>query len=495
MHVKKLFFEKLESPSKGCYTFSIEDCFFDSDVMKSLDEKFPVFTIGFSFIKDAQRMSRFIFAAALCLLTVLAVQAQTPTPVAPEGSGTQASPYQIIKVENLLWMSMNSASSGGKYYQLKNDIDASGSANWDTGRGFFPIGSSTSKFAGYFDGAQHIIKGITIRRYSSSYGGLFGYIEGGNVQNLKLQNASIGAKSFVGILAGYVTGSNLRNCTVTGEVSGDGDYVGGLAGQVYRTPVQQCSADARVSGASYLGGLVGENLAEATISGCYALGSVSGSGGTTGTYVGGLSGWSHAPISGSYSRTTLSGSDRVGGIAGQNSSSINQCYAAGGIFGKSNFGGLSGYSNTTITSSYWDTQTSGLSVCIGNNKAFGKNFGLTTQQMKQRSSYAGWDFTSVWAISTSVNLGYPYLKNFGLTAEPPGTNLLYYSTGEDGLVLEWDADWDAVLEVSEGASAETWSEVQADQIWESNGYYLHRAEKSDGSLKRFYRLSGEGIWE
>ncbi len=495
MHVKKLSFEKLESPAKGCYTFSIEDCFFDSDVMKSLDEKFPVYAIGFSFLKDAGRMSRFIFAAALCLLTVLAVQAQTPTPVAPEGSGTQANPYQITKVENLLWMSLNSSSSGGKYYQLQNDIDASGSASWDTGRGFFPIGSSTSKFAGYFDGAQHIIKGITIRRYSSSYGGLFGYIEGGNIQNLKLQNASIGAKSFVGILAGYVTGSNLRNCTVTGEVSSDGDYAGGLAGQVYRTPVQQCSADARVSGANYLGGLVGENLAEAPISGCYALGSVSGSGGTTGTYVGGLSGWSHAPISGSYSRTTLSGSDRVGGIAGQNSSSINQCYAAGGIFGKSNFGGLSGYSNTTITSSYWDTQTSGLSVCIGNNKAFGKNFGLTTQQMKQRSSYAGWDFTSVWAISTSVNLGYPYLKNFGLTAEPPGTNLLYYSIGEDGLVLEWDADWDAVLEVSEGASAEVWSEVSADQIWESNGYYLHRAEKSDGSLKRFYRLSGEGIWE
>lgn len=440
-------------------------------------------------------MSRLIFAAAVCLLTVLAAQAQTPTPVAPEGAGTQSSPYQITKVENLLWMSLNSASSGGKYYQLKNDIDASGSANWDTGRGFFPIGSSTSKFAGHFDGAQHIIKGITIRRYSSSYGGLFGYIEGGNVQNLKLQNASIGAKSFVGILAGYVTGSNLRNCTVTGEVSGDGDYAGGLAAQVYRTPVQQCSADVRVSGANYLGGLVGENLAESPISGCYALGSVSGSGGTTGTCVGGLSGWSHAPISGSYSRTTLSGSDRVGGIAGQNSSSLNQCYAAGGVFGKSNFGGLSGYSNTTITGSYWDTQTSGLSVCIGNNKAFGKNFGLVTQQMKQRSSYAGWDFNSVWGISAGVNLGYPYLKNFGLTAEPPGTNLLYYSTGEDGLVLEWDADWDAVLEVSVGASAGAWSEVPADQIWESNGYYLHRAEKGDAFLKRFYRLSGEGIWE
>jgi hypothetical protein len=463
--------------------------------MKSSDDKFSVFVIGLRFLGNAQKMSRFILAVTMCLLSALAAVAQTPTPVAPAGTGTQASPYQITKVENLLWMSLNSASSGGKYYKLMNDIDASGSASWDTGRGFFPIGSATSKFSGYFDGAQHTIKGITIRRYSSSYAGLFGYIDGGNVQNLKLQNASIGAKSYVGILTGYVTGSSFRNCTVSGEVSGDGDYAGGLAGQVYRTPVQQCSADARVTGASYLGGLVGENLAEAPISGSYAIGSVSGSGGTTGTYVGGLSGWSHAPISVSYSRTTLSGSDRVGGIAGQNASSINQCYAAGGVFGKSNFGGLSGYSNTSITSSYWDTQTSGLSVCIGNNKAFGKNFGLTTQQMKQRSSYTGWDFNSTWAISTSVNQGYPYLKNFGLTAEPPGTNLLYYSTGEDGLVLEWNAEWDAALEVSGGASTEAWSQVPADQIWEANGYYLYRAEKEDGAMRRFYRLSGQGIWE
>ncbi|MCL2165293.1 MAG: hypothetical protein FWH55_13125 [Oscillospiraceae bacterium] len=35
---------------------------------------------------------------------------------------------------------------------------------------------------------------------------------------------------------------------------------------------------------------------------------------------------------------------------------------------------------------------------------------FTSTQMKQQASYVGFDFTNTWAISPSINNGYPYLR-------------------------------------------------------------------------------------
>jgi len=74
------------------------------------------------------------------------------------------------------------------------------------------------------------------------------------------------------------------------------------------------------------------------------------------------------------------------------------------VSGTSSVGGLVGNSGgSTITSSYYDKDNSGATGNYGT--------GLSTKEMKNISSYAGWDFESVWEISPSVNGGYPHLQS------------------------------------------------------------------------------------
>ena len=122
----------------------------------------------------------------------------------------------------------------GLTFKLTNDIDLSAIEN------FTPIGyvssSDSYPFAGTFDGDNHTISNLTI---STSYyqAGLFGYVSGGTVQNVKLFNANVTGGNGttgnrVGGLVGELIGSVI-NCTLGGTVnisrSGVG-YAGGLVG-------------------------------------------------------------------------------------------------------------------------------------------------------------------------------------------------------------------------------------------------------------------------
>src|SRR5262249_16069386 len=85
------------------------------------------------------------------------------------GGGTSAPPYTVADVYGL--QGINSSSSYlSDYWSLANDIDAAGTANWNNGAGFVPIGTDGqggrlnggSGFVGSFDGQGHIISGLTI---------------------------------------------------------------------------------------------------------------------------------------------------------------------------------------------------------------------------------------------------------------------------------------------------------------------------------------------
>lgn len=60
------------------------------------------------------------------------------------------------------------------------------------------------------------------------------------------------------------------------------------------------------------------------------------------------------------------------------------------VSGSSDLGGLIGYweGNQMVTSSYWDMESSGQSYSAGGE-------GKTTAEMKQQSTYVGWDFTNI----------------------------------------------------------------------------------------------------
>jgi hypothetical protein len=304
-------------------------------------------------------------------------------------------------------------------------------------------GFQGTAFTGVFDGKGHKIKNFTINGGNNDYLGLFGWINsGGSVKNLSLENFTVSGFQDVGGLVGYNYGT-ISNCYSTGTVSGiDGSaYTGGLAGYNYGT-ISNCYSTGTVSGidgSAYTGGLAGYNYG--TISNCYSTGTVSGGsnstalGGlvgfnynsisncySTGTvsgidgsaYIGGLVGDSYGTISDCYSTGSVSGSSSVGGLVGYNfDSSISQCYSTGTVSGSNDVGGLVGANDYgSIIDCYSTGSVSGTSdigglvgyndsdsifssyflLGAGPDNGYGQL--LTDEQMKQRASFAGWDFVS-----------------------------------------------------------------------------------------------------
>ncbi|MER2252821.1 MBG domain-containing protein [Methylorubrum podarium] len=254
-------------------------------------------------------------------------------------------------------------------YQLASDIDATGTAAWNGGAGFAPVGSRSAPFTGSLDGAGRTITGLTIARPGQDNVGLIGFLgSGGRVSGLGLVGGSVSGANYVGSLVGYNTGGTVSQSYTTGSVTG-GFVVGGLVGANDGGEVNQSYASGRVTGSmgsAYLGGLVGLNVnANGAVTESYATGSVTGL-----FYVGGL----------------------VGSNGG---GTVRRSYASGRVTGSSIVGGLVGINRGTIDTSYWDTQSTGRATGVGDGSPAGAT-GLTSAQARDASSYAGWDFLTVW---------------------------------------------------------------------------------------------------
>lgn len=162
------------------------------------------------------------------------------TTIFESGSGTAEDPYIIMNATQLgrFRDSVNSGTNYSKQYiKLGADIDLSGVENWE------PIGNSTNKFQGIFDGTKttdehgnvtetYIISNLTINRPSQSDVGLFGFTTGGEVKNFTLNNANVTGYLDVGAVAGTPYTSKYTNINVTGTIQVNGfSYVGGAFGK------------------------------------------------------------------------------------------------------------------------------------------------------------------------------------------------------------------------------------------------------------------------
>lgn len=283
-------------------------------------------------------------------------------------------------------------------YALAHDVDCSATVTWNAGAGFVPIGSSSTPFAGTFNGQNYAIYNLTINLPAGTNVGLFGYVNGANViiMQVGLKTVNIKGKNTVGGLMGYNNGGTIINSYVTGSVIGSvvsgGGNVGGLIGLSVGA-ISQCYATASASGYIDVGGLVGNN--QGPITNSYATGSVTGS-----TELGGLTGATGFMITNSYSTGSVTGSTYAGGLVGRN-------------------GGF------TITTAYWNTQTSGQATSSG-------GIALTTQAMQQPIFFVGWDFTSTWVM----NPGYTYPLLQALIVSPVLSNPLSNITQYIGTLLQ-----------------------------------------------------------
>jgi len=271
--------------------------------------------------------------------------------------------------------------------------------------------SATDNTTGYCIGGLVGQNGGTIRSsYATgnvstalglSVGGLAGQNSGLIVNSYATGTVSAGTGTAAGGLVG-TNGSNsgagtINNSYATGDVSGTSD-IGGLIGQNISGTAANNYAAGTVSSAGgiAIGGLVGEN--QSSINGSYATGSVNAG---TSTAVGGLVGMNQGMVANSYASGSVGGAQvqNVGGLVGQNNglALINDSYSTGSVSGVNGIGGLVGTNSGTVNKSFWDTVASGQSASAGGT-------GLTSTQMTQFSSFAGWNISAtggsgdVWRI-------------------------------------------------------------------------------------------------
>jgi hypothetical protein len=317
------------------------------------------------------------------------------------GSGEPNDPYRIATVSD--WQQLkNTSSDWNKNFIMTADVNLQGVA-------LTPVGNSTNKFTGVFDGNSYIIRNANINMPGSDNVGLFGYVgSSGQIRNLGVEG--------INITGGYCAG--------------------GLVGYTYQGTITACYATGTVNGSISAGGLVGYNSGDSNITTCYATCTVTGN-----SSVGGLVGVNYGSISNCYSTGAVSGTlYYVGGLVGYNGGSIINCYSTGAVSGFSNVGGLLGYNEgCSITTSFWDVNTSGQATSDGGE-------GKTTAEMQDINIFfnAGWDFVNTWKMCT-CGADYPRLRwqcpaylysgGSGTTEDP-----YQIATKADLLVLAADAN-------------------------------------------------------
>jgi len=177
------------------------------------------------------------------------------------GNGNSTNPYQINNCSSLQDMENNLSA----HYVLVNDIDCSG-FDYGDGKGFKPVGTSTTPFTGSLDGQGYTISDLFINR-TTTYVGLFGYTGSSiSINNITLENVYIRTtQDYSGGFIGRAQNpGSMSNCHVTGYIEGQ-DYVGGLIGTNYGDPsitIDECSANVNILATGpfgYGGGLIGNN--------------------------------------------------------------------------------------------------------------------------------------------------------------------------------------------------------------------------------------------
>ena len=247
------------------------------------------------------------------------------------GRGTETAPYLLSTAANLIALSSLTNSSAtiltycDKYYQLTNDIDMSGVANfkpicYSANSSYQPVsGNSLSRFHGTFDGNGHIIKNVTIDLTDTSTftgsnymtAGIFGVLghidaslkTGAIIKNLGVENMTVTAADYTNVNIGGIAGnvqnfptiqdSYVRGMTVNGTTTKE-VFCGGIVGQIgsgEASTYKNCYATGlsfSLTNTNSLGGMYGKsssNKKSINTTSCYTnyskFGGSGGSGNTT----------------------------------------------------------------------------------------------------------------------------------------------------------------------------------------------------------------------
>lgn len=356
------------------------------------------------------------------------------------GDGSKANPYIVTNARHL--KNVSQVVETEKFFKQTSDIDL-----FD--ENFTPL--CPSGFENSYDGGKFKVSGLKIAGNNDNVG-LFTQInKNGVIQNVVLSDVNIAGGSYVGSIAAKCIGT-VKNCVVeSGSVAATGTYVGGLIGQLpNNTPIieycinkadvsstttvttdacvggvighfntvtngkiYRCAnyGDVTVNNAKSVGGIIGRSQNNPNITECYNKGDIKAK-----QVVGGIIGMGNAiNIKDCYnygSVQSISDAKAAGieGAANNSATYIENCYNIGNITNNSGKGFGITYGAGNVNNSSYITSC----YCLINTaKAIGQNVkegGSIEEEssMKKQSTYSGWDFTSVWTMSSED--GYPKLQ-------------------------------------------------------------------------------------
>lgn len=247
-----------------------------------------------------------------------------------EGSGTQADPYKVKKVDEFNKIGNILKSGETVYVKLAADLDFNGAA-------WIPADATGAPIV--LDGDNH-----TVRNVAAEYA-LFANLEG-TVKNLTFEAVTLNVSAeHAGILAqtaGAETGTvTIENVTVKSSSIVSAGKAGGLVSRITNGVVDNVHVECNVEGVERIGGLFGHAIST-TVTNSSASGNVTASS----YYSAGLIGMMYkgtlknCSATGNVTHTTNSYS-RIGGLVGQMLAGglVEKCFATGTIYGGGYFGG------------------------------------------------------------------------------------------------------------------------------------------------------------
>jgi filamentous hemagglutinin family protein len=337
------------------------------------------------------------------------------------GLVTQITGYRLV---NSLGDLKNVASDPTANYALGKDIDASATLDG----AYVPIGDYLHPFAGQFDGRGHQVSSLDLVQMVQGgpleggsgemlmAQGLFGVIGSqGVVRNIAVGGRSVGQGGYfsIGLLAGVNDGTIVHGSS-SGDIAQSGDLgafltnSGGLVGMNNGTIVRS-SSSAGIDSAGNVGGLAAEN--SGLIAQSFATGSVTAQpyAGGAGGLVGGNSGTiteSYATGATTAAFSFCPGPGCTSGSAAlvwNNLGTISQSFATGPVINDNDIppAGIASINHGTIGNDvYWNKDTTGATIGVYTGTPAPDANGLTSAQMRQRASFAGYDFGpgGVWAM-------------------------------------------------------------------------------------------------
>jgi predicted chitinase len=247
-------------------------------------------------------------------------------------------------------------------------------------------------------------------QYQSYGGGIAGYASSSSIKNAYNEGNlnSTASSSRGGGIVGYGSAVtigktyNLGNITNTSQ-SSDG---GGIAGNVYsNSSISESYNTGAITVSSYAAGIAA-TVHNSVISQVYNTGTLSGS------ISGGIVSYSSdLIIMNSFNIGGIKGKFNIGGITGwaKSGTSIKNTYNIGLLELTTSYGdkgGIAGENEGTIENSYFiDKASTGVGVGDSNG-----TFRVTFEQMKDISTYQGFDFSSIWNLDAGSGFLFPSLS-------------------------------------------------------------------------------------